>query len=66
MLGKSQAKAVFAHYMVRVYHHVAAAYDEVHMNWKVGTVNKDHAQTDIDDAIAIGWFNLSPMLITIV
>lgn len=32
MLGKSQAKAVFAHYMVRVYHHVAAAYDEVHMN----------------------------------
>ncbi|KAL9125883.1 MAG: hypothetical protein Q9175_008010, partial [Cornicularia normoerica] len=35
LLGKPQAKAVFAHYMV-------------------GTVNKDHAQTDIDNAIAIG------------
>lgn len=34
-LGKVQAKAVFAHYMV-------------------GTATQDHAQQDIDDAIAIG------------
>lgn len=35
LIGKAQAKAVFAHYMV-------------------GTVDKDHAQQDIDNAISVG------------
>ncbi len=53
LLGKAQAKAVFAHYMV-CFHCVTAGYDELTSIDKVGTVDEDHAQQDIDDAISVG------------
>ena len=53
LLGQTQAKAVFAHYMV-LSKRVRFVYWNTDRNRKVGTVNQDHAQKDIDDAIAIG------------
>ena len=53
LLGKTQAKAVFAHYMVSITR--SPLYMQILiLKAKVGTVNEDHAQQDIDDAIAIG------------
>ena len=54
LLAKAQSKAVFAHYMVCTAVHATAIHYKSHLSWKVGTVTQAHAQTDIDDAIAIG------------
>lgn len=60
-LGKVQAKAVFAHYMV--FPTTSPQYvTKLTSIEKVGTATQDHAQQDIDDAIAIGWVSPSPGL----
>lgn len=53
LLGKAQAKAVFAHYMV--FSTKSLLYTAMlTSNAKIGTVSEAHVQQDIDDAIAIG------------
>ena len=53
LIGTTNAKGVFAHYMVvdtHGHHFFSHTYDDV----QVGDVTQDHANQDIDDAIAVG------------